>query len=337
MRKPILLLFIVLLALLPTIADTLPPNESDILDQINNSRRLNGAVPLVANPILNEIARIYVDDLASRPVGNAGDNYLLADGTNIDTLLERNGYRRYSSGYVVDLVPVIVVGVQPPELLSFILEDATSDSRQIFSRRMVLGQSSVLPLFLPLFREVGIAYTFNQTTNRNYYVIVTGAQPNVLPLVITTEAAQNINAETVFTRNVFLRIHNENARSIGDRIGDEDIIGGVRDIHISESDDDLPCPSGVVDPDWRPYRSLIEYDVSPGTGEKTIYVQMCDSRGVSLTMSTQVTYQDPDAPETAAPDVLRAAQATQTAAYQATQIAPYLPTVEAILSATPAN
>lgn len=325
-----------------TLAQTaveLSQDEMAILNTINRSRIRDNLVHLVPNPVLNQIAEFYIADLTARRINNLGDVYLTSSGANISDLLAEFGYGRYSNGYVVDFIPIVIRDYNPSQIIDYWLSDFAQPEgqRTLFSRRMVREGERLLPFFSPLYREIGIAASFNEANGRYYYTIIFAAQPNVLPIVITERASINQIAQTVLTRDVLLYIHDERVY----RNGDLDAIGAVRYMRVSEQPSEAPCPADEPTGDWQRYTNEVRLTLSEGAGLKQIYVQMCDLRGRTVTSTTQVIYQTAAGTPvigsgTPTPDVLMIANATQTAAASATAYAPYLMTVEAILTATAA-
>jgi hypothetical protein len=326
----------------PTAIAGMSPDEVTMLHDINRSRLRENLVHLVPNPRLNELARFYIADLAARPINALGDVFLTRDNRNFDAMLTEIGYPTYPGGRVADFVPMIIRDFNPQQIVDYWFRNyAQADLR---SRRMIREGESLLPVFSPLYREIGIAANFNQTTQRYYYVIVFAAQPNMLPVVVTEFPALNRITTTVSTRDVILYVHDERVV----RFGGDDFIGAIEALRISSSPDSLPC-TGDSSQGWRPYENEIPYRLADTPGLQTVYVQMCDTRGFSIMMSVPVVYQDQPTPTPTAspsptsstqlpatPDVNAIANATQTAAASATAFAPYLATVEVILTATAA-
>jgi hypothetical protein len=307
--------------------------RTTILEDINDRRRTNNVAYILPNETLDDIAQAFAEDLANRPEGMGGDVYL-SGGKNIDALLSEAGFPAYSDGYVVDFVPIRLFNVNPDELLAYLVTDASAGAdRTIFSRRMAQGLSNRLPLFEPPYREVGIGYKSNAETGRLTYVILLASRPGTLPVVITDPALPSEIATAVSTPNIILRIQNESSHTNGDG----DFIGAVQNLRVSEQSQELPCPASAFDTSsgWRAYTNHIEMPLSDGFGLKTLYVQMCDREGRTITSSAQVTVGDPNiAP--ADVNIMNMVIATQTAAVQATAFEPLRPTVEAILTATAA-
>ncbi len=316
-----------------------------ILNAINRSRIRDNLVHLVPNPVLNQIAATYVNDLAARPINSLGDVFLTSNSANLNDLLTQFGYTPYSNGYVADFIPIVIRDFAPSQIVDTWINDFSRPEaeRTLLSRRMIREGERLLPFFSPLYREIGIAALFNESSGRYYYVIIFGAQPNVLPVVVAERTAINQIAQAVFTQDVLLYIHDERIY----RNGDVEAIGAVRTMRIAEQPGEQTCPTNVAASDltggWERYTNEVRWMLSDGAGVKTIYVQMCDNRGRTITMSTRVNYLDETAAGTvmpfngtATPDVIGIANATQTAAASATSYAPYLATVESILTATAA-
>ncbi len=319
----------------------LSAEETIMLNQINRSRLRDNLVHLVPNATLVNLARAYAADLAARPLNALGDVFVSRDGKNLETLLREAGYGAYPGGFIADFVPIILRDFSPQQVIDYWYRNYIEVDLR--SRRMIREGEALLPVFSPLYREIGIAATFNQTTERYYYVMFFAAQPNRLPVVVTELPNLNVIASTVETRDVILYVHDERAN----RFGTETSIGGIDYLRISDSPDMLPC-SADRQQGWRPYENEIRWQLADVPGTQTLYVQMCDARGQTIMSEVRVTYLQevtPTLPATLSinpisgqpsPNVLDIAQATQTAAASATAFAPYLSTVEAILTTTAA-
>jgi len=339
MKSLFLIVFLLLLVNPPQITaqiDTMNADNVTILNRINQARRQQNIVPLVPNAVLNDIAEVYVTDLIGRPINALGDTFLTSDGKGIDDLLAERGYPPYESiGYFADLFSVVIRGFGPDQLYTYLTEDANKPQREILSRQMIRQGKTILPIGDPLYREIGIAYAESQ--GRNFYVIITASRPGVLPVMITERPDIHVLSQSVANRDVFLWVNDEKV----ERRGSTDTIGGVRFIRISEQPDTLECPT-TSNGDWQRYVNATSWMLSEVVGPKTVYVQMCDERNRTITMSAEVNYNPPEPgtsssfTRTPTPDVLGIANATQTAAASATAYAPYLQTVEAILTATAA-
>lgn len=304
----------------------LSSDEIAILNRINESRLRENLVHLVPSERLNRIADAWVDDLTLRPIDGLGDVFLTRMNQTVEDLMQAEGIRPYSDGFVVDFIPIVVRDFGPTQIVDFWINDFRQPEPQLRTRRNVRFGDPNLPMFSPLYREIGIAWKFNEITQRHYYTIIFAAEPNVLPVVAAQRSAITEIARTVAQREVVLYIHDERVN----RFGQGSTLGAVEKMRISEQSGELECSADS--PDWEPYNNEVLYTLSPGAGPKTIYVQMCDSAGRPLISSTQVTL----IASASAPDVMGAVRATQTAAADATLFAPYQPTIRAVLTATAA-
>lgn len=320
----------------------LSPDEILILNNINALRLRENLVHLVPDPRLNAIADQFVDDLQARPIGELGEVFRTRDDRSIDDLLAEAGYNRYNNGYVVDFIPIILRDIAPAGLIEFWRTDwrAAPEERTLLSRLAVRQGETILPFFSPLYREIGLSVAFNRTNERYYYVIIFAAQPNVLPIIITDPDDLSPIPAVVDTREVLLYLHDERVN----RFGVGDTMGAVSVFRISETGEQLECPTTTPDSSlgWEAYVNERPYTLNAGVGIKTVYVQMCDEVGRSTLSSTSVNFQAPPTntppviAQSVTPDVMGIANATQTAAASATAYAPYALTVEAILTQTAA-
>ncbi len=322
-------LLVVLLGSVAVAQDTngLTTDEIIILNRINASRLRENLVHLVPDETLNGVAERYVDDLMARPIDALGDVLRTRRNETIDDLLRDAGYEAYPNGYAVDFIPVVVRDFGPNDIIDFWINDFRQPEPQMRTRRNVRFDDPQLPIFSALYREIGISWKFNATTQRHYYVIIFAAQPNVLPVVATHRNTITEIVRTVSQPEVVLYIHDERVN----RFGQGSMIGAVEKIRIAEQPGELACEN-TSSPDWQPYNNEVLWSLSPGNGTKTIYVQMCDAAGRSITTSVQVDLVD----QAAVPDIMGVVRITQTAAAEATAFAPYQPTIRAVLTATAA-
>ncbi len=300
--------------------------ETAILQLINARRLPENLVHLVPNATLNDVARAFVDDLSARPIDSLGEVFLTSDGRNIDDLLTEVNFTPYLNGYFVDFIPIIVRDFGPNEIVEFWINDFRSPDSQLRTRRNVRFNEPGLPIFSPLYREIGIAYEFNEATERHFYVIVFAAEPNVLPVIVAERGQVARIADVVEEQEVILYIHDERINRFG---AGETVIGAIERMFISEMGGELDC-NDPDNPEWLPYEIEFLWMLTSGSGTKTINVQLCDDFGRSVISTTQVEFIDPST----LPDIAGAVRATQTAAAAATNFAPFLPTVEQALTAT---
>ncbi len=320
----------------PIAVSSLSADQITLLNSINDLRRKENLVLLVPNDSLNKLAEFYLNDLLARPIDNLGDTLVTQNKDKLETLMARYQYPTFPDVYTADFVPLIVRGIGPTQIINYWNQNFKNDPT-LLSRQMVRQGSTTLPMFSRFYREIGIAYRGNNANGRDYYVLVFGAQPNVLPIIVADLKAKNVIAETVSSRNVLLYINDENSH----RAGGADFIGGIQNMRVSEQNVDLECPT-TYSPDWEPYQNAIQLTLSDGFGSKTIYVELCDGVGKKIRVNTSVVYApatpvpDPTASASTAtpPNVLQMANNTQTAVANAIIYSTYAPTVEAILTAT---
>lgn len=318
-----------------------PDSEADIraiLDSLNARRISEQRAPFVPNAELTRAADIVLADIAARPLDNPGDLYRTTDRRNIEAILrEQTAFAAYSDGYVADMIVLVLGGVAPADAVN---EWNAQQTNPLYaSWRMLRGEQQFLPIYESRYREVGIAYqpASEASRGRAYYVMVFGAQPNVLPLAATTERARTAITTTIDSARFFLFIPDERARSLSSQTG---VIGRAIAIRVSQEPGLQDCPR---DPNNlpRPWRSPVFVDTFTlsSFGEVTYFVQFCDARGTPHQESIVIRYPDPRqvvGGPTATVDIAPIVQATQTAAVQATQFALVQPTVEFVLTATAA-
>jgi|GEM_PF-2410201 len=248
------------------------PEEIMILNNINAERVNDNLAPLSPNAMLYEAARRHVQDLASRPTRYMGDTMRGRDGSTAQDWLRQIGYPAYADGYVVGLIAFVSPYQPPADIVNFWLNDPNLEREQ----NRILESS---------FREIGVAYTYNQVNGFHYYVILFAAQPNVLPIIITSSETPGIILQSTSANQVLLWIHNENSHPQGDGYS----IGSVRDIRVSND----PTFSDVLDnpnEGWEPYVNQRLWNVPPGIGEKTVYVQMRDAVRNEITSFASINY-----------------------------------------------
>jgi hypothetical protein len=296
-------------------------------------------VLLAPNDQLNQLAAFFLEDLLRRDINALGDTFRTQDRDNpqndkrnLEDLLAQFGYAAYSDGYIADFASLVVRDYDPARIVTYWNEEWKNDQR-LLSRQMFRMGTPTLPIFSKQYREIGLAYRFNESNGRHYYVLVFGSQPGVLPVVVVERSAVNVIRETVTTPDIALYISNENTH----RGGDDEFIGAIENMRIANQPQDVTCPSGLS-PEWDAHRNIVPWTLTDGFGAKTIYVYLCDQSRPPLTVEVRVNYVSGASAtvENLSPtvDTLGIANVTQTAAAHATGIAPYLPTVEAILTAT---
>ncbi len=255
----------------------LGPEETVIVNSINRLRVEGNYVPYALNPILSEAARAHARDLASRQPDSLGNIYQsYQNGEGLADWLADLGYPAYSDGYTAALIAFVTPDVPPESVVDFWVGEQ--------------GQEADL-LFSAVYREIGLAYVYHRDAGRHYYVILFGAQPGVLPVLVAPASNPYVDVSTqaVWERDVFLYLHNENSHPNGDI----DRPGLIRQFRVSEDPNFAAC---AADQCWEYYTNMMSWTLSPGLGLKTIYVQMRDDIGRTITTTVQVNFTDAPPP-----------------------------------------
>ncbi|MEO1291083.1 MAG: hypothetical protein AAFV93_25390 [Chloroflexota bacterium] len=302
---------------------------------MNALRRAENRAPLTSNELLNEATQILMDDVVQRNLLDRGDTLSLSDGTNISQLLEQLGYQSYNGFYEVNVVSLIL-RIPPADAINYWNQNNDTEAG-LESQQMLQNIIGDLPIFFDRFREVGIAYQFNEENERHYYVLVFASQPDVFPVSITEIESNDVITSTESER---VLVHVPNyviARNLNAYILRDEI----EFVRISEESTALSCPTNASQSaEWETYRKNYEYTLSPPQGEKIIYVQLCDANGNTVTETVEILFGSVDnRPSTSDnvvgdPRVLTAVAETQSAVATATSDAEIMPTVEFILTAT---
>lgn len=345
----ILLLVSVVLLLIQTQAqeaqqlDCSAPQIDTLLNEINRLRLERNQPALKPNPILCEIAFQHAIDLATRPANQVGDPGRRADGSSVTDWIRDPAFAafrpypadgRSGAAYAINLSAFVSNLYGPDQALP---QTGWNTDKLIFS---------------DIFREIGLAYVYNVNVNRHHYVLVVGARPNVLPVI----AVDPVNKFDIIDRSplaqVSLIIHNEKFRPLGS----VNYLGALAFIHISQSPPAaaqdvgrlIPCDD-LAKGARQNYFPFLDYIVTGGVGEHTIYVRMCDGIGNMIITPLTIYVESDTLPgetdlQTAvaatltafslAEQPLRDATATARAQIQETRIAEQVATSVAGLTAT---
>lgn len=334
------LLVILCLTFLTVRAADLTDEQVVILNDLNVLRRAENRVPLVVSEQLDAVAERLLNDIVMRDLLNRGNTFELADGTTLEQMLIDAGYSSYNGLYEADVVSLILRDFTPPDAVNY-WNQTYDEMAGLQTLQMQQGFLRDLPIFFDRFREVGIAYRFNQENERHYYVVVFAARPDVFPISITDLDSNDLLPATT-ERQVLVHVPNY---VINRDLTNATLQGDIELVRISEEAAPQACPANAsTAPHWETYRKNYAYTLSDGFGPKVVYVQVCDAQGNSLVVTGEIFFGDTaslvgEDNTTAArldPVILNAVQATQTAAATATAYAEVLPTVEAILTATAA-
>ncbi len=126
----------------------------------------------------------------------------------------------------------------------------------------------------PRYREIGIGV--GRSDNGTYYTLNFGSQPNVLPFFVTGSAPV-----------VTLLLTNENDITTGEGVA---IMGQATQVRIAEGTDTSKAP-------WQPWAQSIPFQLSDGTGQKTITVEYKDDLGRGTQASRTFNVADLAAPQ----------------------------------------
>jgi|GEM_PF-4875713 len=249
----------------------LGPEEIAIVNTINRRRVERNYVPYAVNPILSEAAHAHARELASRSPDSLGNVYQShQNGEGLEDWLADLGYRAYSDGYTAALIAFVTGDVPPGSVVDFWISEQGQESDSILSAD---------------YREIGLAYVYNSTAGRHYYVLIFGAQPGVLPVLVApaSDPYVDVSAQDVWESAVFLYLHNENSHPDGDT----DSPGLISQFRVSEDPAFAACNT-AADQCWQYYVNVMPWTLSPGLGLKTIHVQLRDDIGRTITATAQV-------------------------------------------------
>jgi len=229
--------------------------------QINQTRIENGLTQLSISAALERAAQRHSDD---QQRGNFLDD-TGSDGSTGSDRIAAAGFGAWSGNRLIWGETLYVSTNGFAETLDFILNDPVQRNNLLNTR----------------FREVGVAVA---GTDRQYWTVLYGAQPNVLPAFINDGAGVTNDA------NVAVRVGQEEAMPSGDGNA---VIGSALEVRISSN----PNFTGAT---WQTWKPLLEarFDLKPGP--KTIYVQYRDGAGRVTTSAASIRY-DPNATNTYKP------------------------------------
>jgi hypothetical protein len=285
------LFFTAILLTLSLITPTPQPTDADIaarvLKAVNEARVANGLPPYALNPLLTQAATVH-----SQYMMDTGE--VVHTGPGDTTALERVG----ATGYpYLRVNENIFAGMRSAE--EAVEWWLTNDEAH---RHNVLH---------PDMREIGIGVVSN-SEGWTYYTMDISAQPNTLPMFISSDATV-----TPFP-NIVLTLTNETIFT-----GGTGRIGYVTQVMISSS----PDFAGATVIPWVPYANWT-LDISTGAGVKTVYVRYIDAAGRTADAMDSIVF-DPHSSltGTATPQVKVTGTVTTTATVTATASASPSPTV----------
>ena len=228
-----------------------PGAVADLAARINRERLARGLVPYALNTQLTVDAQAHAQDIGSMgQYGHTG-----TDGSTVTDRAARAGYGKYSWGYRIG------------ENWARYHDTATAMAMWMES---ALHRNNILHA---LYREFGIGVASAQ--NGGFvYVVVFGAQPNVLPIFV------NDGATETRTLDVTITLSNEEVAQNGDGANN---IGRAVEVQISNAAD-------FASAKWQPFAQHVSWALMPGGGTKTIYVKYRDAKGRTTTVSDSIVY-----------------------------------------------
>lgn len=260
-RKSILITIILLLiVIIPVHAqdDVDDPDEFYVL--LNQGLIAEGQHPLARNEILDEIAQTIAKEVVEDGASSSFPREL-ARALNYP-LWPDNSQRVISTPYVR-------IGILSPQEVANLWDGPISAN-----------------VALDGFREAGIATAsyipVPGGNTQDVYIIVLGAQPNVIPVII------NDGADVVTEQDVELYIHNEESL---DYETDEEVVQRIVTVKIANSEDELADAEPLL---WEETNFGVPWELTDGFGEKSVWVELEDRKGATVRYEATVEYADPE-------------------------------------------
>ncbi|MCB9436421.1 MAG: hypothetical protein H6673_05425 [Anaerolineales bacterium] len=241
--------------------------DDEIYLELNTALIGVGTRPLSRNETLDAIAQQIADELG------ATGTYTSVPRVLADEL----DYPRWpDNGQRVINEAINLIGTAPPPQFAAVWQDPIAEI-----------------LATTFYREVGIGVAprvaVEGGTVQNVYVVVMGAQPNTLPVII------NHGEDTVYSQEVNLYIHNELSLAYET---EPDIIQRAINIRIANSE------AGLEDAEWISWDEAnfaMPWKLEAGAGEKTVWVEFEDEKGTRVRSSSTVTLEEPAVVPTTTP------------------------------------
>jgi hypothetical protein len=226
-----------------------PNAVADLWTRVNRERITRNLPPLALNAQLTLAAQNHASEIAR--TGNYG--HIGADGSMASDRAARAGYGAYSWGRRIG--ENWAHYFDAPTALGMWMESAPHRANILHA----------------LYREIGIGIAPSQN-GLTIFVLVFGAQPNVLPVFINDGALATNDA------NVHLTLTSEDVASAGDGTNG---IGKPTHIQISNASDF----SGAT---WQTFSSRINWTLETGNGTRIVYVKYRDAKNRTATASASI-------------------------------------------------
>lgn len=221
----------------------------DLAARINRERTTRGITPLALNADLSAAAQAHASDIArTGKLSHTG-----SDGSTVFQRVARTGYGSYSWGRRLG-------------------ENwAWYHSVETAMQKWMASQPHRDNILHALYREFGIGIAPNPVGGY-VYVIVFGAQPNVLPVFINDGAGSTAGS------SVTIVLSDEQVAPAGDT---PTTIGHPTLVQLSND-------PGFADANWEPYSARKSWTLPAGSGARTVYVRFRDARGRTATNSDSI-------------------------------------------------
>lgn len=240
-------------------ADTLTRYAEELYVNINQGLIALEERPLQRNETLDAIAQVIADEL------EATGSYTSVPPVLADDL----GYPRWpDNGQRVISLPYNGIGIQTPAEAADYWVEAIAET---------LADSK--------FREIGIGVANYVAqaggTVQTAYAIVLGAQPNVIPVVVNDGAAK------VYSQEVELYVHNELTLSYET---DATVLQRANEVRFANSEAELEQATWQL---WDDLNSAVPWQLTDGFGAKEVWVELRDTKGVTVKSVANVEFADP--------------------------------------------
>ncbi|MCX9077856.1 MAG: PKD domain-containing protein [Candidatus Methanoperedens sp.] len=278
------LLMCLLLDVIPIFAQDTPVNDpktcqsveqSALLKQVNEYRVENDLPPLVFNKVLCAVAD---DQVVAWTRGATRENGFVREvSPGVSTRL---------SNWLADYNFITYSNLPPEEKPATMatLESSYNDFEALFPNFLLARSENppaqaqeLLKFFLTdRYREIGIGYRAETAGTTSYkYVFIVASRANIIP-VIPVDPDERANARYEFdSSEVGLWINTENYYTGADPA----IMVGIQYFRVVEEEqppNTIDCPERIENgSDWKTYTNYDVY-VPRGSGEITLYVQLCD-------------------------------------------------------------
>ncbi len=233
-----------------TTASAQAPNTmAELAARINQERVSRGLTPYAVNGELTTAAQAHANDMAlSGKLSHTG-----SDGSDVFARVARTRYGKYSWGYRLG------------ENWAWYHDIATAMQMWMNSAP---HRENILH---PLYREMGIGIA-PAPMGGSIYVLVFGAQPNVLPIFV------NNGATSASSASVTLTLSDEQVVVSGDG---PSVIGHPTQVQISND-------TSFENDKWVAYAAQLPWTLASGNGTQTVYVKYRDANGRTATANDSI-------------------------------------------------